>query len=79
MSISRELAEKALGSLALKLITDIYTSEQFSFITDGLAIRALQDIQDVLNQEELTDFVCIEKIVSIFENYGLSCDRHDFG
>ncbi len=79
MAVSEELAAHALGDFALNLVRDIYTSDQFAFITDGLAVRALQEIQDVLDKEELTDFECIDKIVGIFYRYNLNTSRHDFG
>lgn len=79
MAVSEELAANALGELALKFVRDIYTSDRFIYVTDGMAVRALQDIQDILNNENLTDFQCVEEIVLIFEHYNLSTSRHDFG
>lgn len=79
MTVSEELAARALGRLAIKLLNDVYQSDYFSVVTDGLATKALQEIQDILNKENLTDFECIEEIVLIFERYGISTSRHDFG
>ncbi len=79
MSVNKELSAKALGEFALQMITDYFTSDHFVFITDGMAVRALQEIQDAVNEETLTDFECIEEIIAIFDRYGLNNSRHDFG
>ena len=51
-----------------------------SQLVDAKAIQILQEIQDVLAWDDLSDFGAIEKIVCIFENHNLSTGgRHDFG
>ncbi|MBQ6794970.1 MAG: hypothetical protein IJO83_02360 [Clostridia bacterium] len=48
-------------------------------IADSRAIAALKEIQEVIQDEDNTDFDAIEKIVLIFEKYQLSFSpRHDF-
>ena len=42
--------------------------------------RALARIRDILADNALDDFQCVEKIVLVLEELGVDCgDRHDFG
>lgn len=77
--VEKELAARELGQLALGILEGIYGSDFLDPITESNAVHILQDIQDVLNNGTLTDFQCVEEIVSIFERSGLSTSRHDFG
>ncbi len=48
-------------------------------IADSTAIKALREIQQILKDNE-DDFMIVEKIVLVFEKYGLdSVPCHDFG
>ena len=48
-------------------------------IADSTAIKALSEIQNVIQNDEISDFDAIEKIVKIFERYNISAGlRHDF-
>ena len=50
-----------------------------SEIADTTAIRALEEIQAVIQNEKYSDFEAIEEIVCIFEKYNIdSGSRHDF-
>ena len=43
-------------------------------------MRALERIREILADNALTDFECVEKIVIVMESLGLDGgDRHDFG
>ncbi len=49
-------------------------------IVDTKATQILQEIQNVLANEDLSDFDAIEEIVCVFEKHKLSSGgRHDFG
>ena len=48
-------------------------------IADSTAIKALSEIQNVIQNDKISDFDVIEKIVKIFEKYDISAlSRHDF-
>ena len=48
-------------------------------IADSTAIKALLEIQNVIQNDEISDFDVIEEIVHIFEKYDISAgSRHDF-
>ena len=49
-------------------------------IADSTAIKALSEIQNVIQNDEISDFDAIEEIVNIFEKYNINAgSRHDFG
>lgn len=43
------------------------------------AVQCLLDISNILGREELSDFECVEEIVTRMERAGLPTSRHDFG
>jgi len=48
-------------------------------IADSIAIRILAEIQRVVKDEKYSDFEVVERIVCLFEQYGISAgERHDF-
>ena len=48
-------------------------------IADSTAIEVLAKIQEIIQDDELSDFDAIEEIVQVFEEYKLSSGgRHDF-
>jgi len=43
------------------------------------SFKTLQKVKAVIENDSLSDFECVEKIVHIFENIGSNCgNRHDF-
>ena len=73
---------------------DLFTDSLADFIKEELtfkkfnakkavntkAVRILQEIQDVLANDSMSDFDVVEEIVCIFEKYHISAEgRHDFG
>ena len=49
-------------------------------IADTTAIKALSEIQQILSDEEKSDFEIVDKIVDVFEKYNLDFGGcHDFG
>lgn len=79
MSVDRELWEKELGRIALAALEGIYGISAFDPIVENRAIALLQSIQNILNNEDLNDFNCVEEIVSLLGRSGISTTRHDFG
>lgn len=77
--VERELVEKEIGRTMLALFEGLHGQEFFSPIVENEAVCALQAIRDVLNREEKSDFECVEEIVNILWEAGISTSRHDFG
>ncbi len=79
MSVSQELVEQELGRMLVKLLDkpEIFTTIQSA--AEHKAVQTLQRIQDILNDSTLNDFWCVEEIVTVMEDYGLTSQRHDFG
>lgn len=46
---------------------------------DGHLLQTLEAIQAALDDEALTDFYCLDRIVEIMNGAGLTTSRHDFG
>ena len=48
-------------------------------IANTVAIQALSEIQEIIQNEEYSDFDAVEKIVCVFEKYNISAGGcHDF-
>ncbi len=48
-------------------------------IADTVAISMLSEIQEIIKNEEYTDFDAVEEIVCVFEKYNVDFgSRHDF-
>lgn len=48
-------------------------------VADTTAISALREIQEILQDDSLSDFYAIDEIVKVFEKYHLDFGvRHDF-
>ena len=43
------------------------------------SFKALYKIKSAIENDSLTDFECMEEIVSVFEELGSASIRHDFG
>ena len=49
-------------------------------IVEATATKALTEIQEIISDDRLDDFLVVEKIIQVFEKYKLDCGgRHDFG
>lgn len=79
MSVSQELVEQALGRMMVKLLDRPEIFATIRSTAEHKAVQALQRIQDILNNSDLSDFRCVEEIVSAMEGFGLTSQRHDFG
>lgn len=79
MSVSQELVARELGRMMVKLLDRPEIFATVRSAADHTAVQALQRIQDILNNADLSDFQCVEEIVSAMEDFGLTSQRHDFG
>lgn len=80
-SIFEELYAKAIGTQALKYLLKKGVLKMLGQETESAALRALSEIQTILNDDALDDPSCfrgIDAVVNAFHAQGLSTTRHDF-
>ena len=79
-AISEELYAKVMGQEILKFV-QACDQHALARQVDSEAIRVLQKIRELLNDETLDDPNCfyrIDAIVQTFWNAGITVERHDF-
>lgn len=77
MNIKVELLKRHITDFIKFRIEDFEIDASLS--ADTTAIQILSEIQEVIKNEEYSDFEAIEEIVCIFEKYQIDCGvRHDF-
>lgn len=77
----KPMYERAIGAAVLEYMRN-YEPERLLLELNSEAIKILQDIQAILDDETLDDPECfhkIEAIVSAFYAHGVDTFRHDFG
>lgn len=77
-SVSEELLAQAIGRETLQYAK----REDLMDGVEGEAVKLLEEIRAVLNDESLDDPECfqkIEAIVAAFHRHGVSTWRHDYG
>lgn len=79
MDISREALESALGGIALRAIEEQKNQDLALELAKEKAIQTLQKIQDILEDQDLSDEECVEEIVVVFHDAGFTTFRHDYG
>lgn len=78
MNIKLELISKTVSELIAQQLN--FLDVDIDKIANTTAILALSEIQEVIKNEDISDFDAIEQIVCIFEKYKISAGtRHDFG
>ena len=77
MNIKLELLRKHISDFVKHQIEDFEIDA--SEIADTTAIQILSEIQNVIREENYSDFEVVEEIVCIFEKYNIDAGyRHDF-
>ena len=77
MNIKMELFKSGIANFIVNNLDDFEIDE--SEITNTVAINMLGEIQNVIKNEDFSDFEAIEEIVYIFEKYNIDFGfRHDF-
>lgn len=79
IGVGRDLVERELGRTALTMLESLYGKNCVIPAVESEAIRLLEAIRSVLDNENLSDFDCIEEIVKILQRDGVLTNRHDFG
>lgn len=80
-SIQDELYARAIGWKVLDYLRREHPGEAAQEV-EGDALRILEKIQTILNDDTLDDPDCFERIELIVKTFyanGLSTDRHDWG
>jgi len=78
MDICREILHAELG----KIICENLKTEEINYaeIVNLKAVVMIQKIKNIIDDDSLSDFDCVEKIVRVFEESGSGAvSRHDFG
>ena len=77
MNIKLELIKEQLCETVTKNLGDLEIDADK--IADTTAISALSEIQRIFSDQNTSDFDAVERIISVFEKYGLDYgSRHDF-
>ena len=80
-SIQEELVVQAIGEEALGHLKQIWTLEWLAQAVEGQALKVLEDIRRVLNDENSDNPECfrrVQAIVNTLEANGIYTSRHDF-
>ena len=78
MNIKLELLKCFVSDIIMQRLEDFEINADE--IADTTAINALAEIQNVIQNENISDFDAVEQIVCIFEKYKIDAGiRHDFG
>lgn len=80
-SAQDELTIYSIGSLVLSHIKEDGVLKEILSAAESNAMRALNEIQDALDDDTLDDPECfkrIEAILTVLENHGITSLRHDW-
>ncbi len=76
-----ELAAEAIGLEVMRYLKQEETVKRIAAETESRALRALEGIRRILNDDALEDPECFQRMESILtalEEAGISTTRHDF-
>lgn len=77
MNIKIQLLKKHIADFIDNNLDDFEIDA--SKIADTVAINMLSEIQNIIKNENYSDFDAIEEIVCVFEKHKIDCSpRHDF-
>lgn len=78
MDLIQDLLCREIGKYVLSSVPNMEVN-----LSDTLsrnAVKTLQEIKTVLENDSLDDFMCVDEIVRIMESIGIRVEsRHDFG
>ncbi len=78
INIKVELLKRHISDMIINNITEFEIDE--NKIADTVAIKMLSEIQEIIQNDSYSDFDMVEKIVCVFERYGIDAGGcHDFG
>jgi len=80
LTIQEEFAAQAIGAEALKYLKQVWTPDALALRAEDQALKALEEIRRVLDDEALEDPECfrrIQAILSVLEKNDIYTTRHD--
>lgn len=81
LSLQEELAARAIGTEAVKYLCQEETLQKITAEVNSQALRTLEKIREILNDDSLSDPECfhrIEAVVNALESSGIDTTRHDW-
>lgn len=81
LTAQEELAAEAIGLEVMRYLKREETVKRIVAEADSKAMRALEGIRRILNDDSLEDPECFQRIESILtalEDYGVFTNRHDW-
>ena len=80
MKLFKDILAQVLSKQELQITINDWNMQELLQTLNFTMLGALEQILLSLQDDELSDFECIEEIVEIFEDLGSDCgNRHDFG
>lgn len=80
MKLFKDILAQVLSKQDLQITINDWNMQELLQTLNFTMLGALEQILLSLQDDELSDFECIEEIVEIFEDLGSDCgNRHDFG
>lgn len=80
MKLFKDILAQVLSKQDLQITINDWNMQELIQTLNFTMLGALEQILRSLQDDELSDFECIEEIVEIFEDLGSDCgNRHDFG
>jgi len=80
MDLYKDILIKALSKHGTRVTFENLATESPNGIVEQTCYATLQQIREILNDNQLDDFECIERIADLFEDIGSNGGtRHDFG
>ena len=75
----KDILIDVLSQTEVKITFENLASNDPNVIVESTCFEALQRIRGILDNDELQDFECIDRIVTILEEIGTNAgSRHDF-
>ena len=81
LTVQEELAAQAIGQEAMRYLKQEETVRRIAAETESKAMRALEGIRRIMNDDALDDPECFQRIASILtalEESGIFTTRHDW-
>lgn len=79
MNFIEEAIGYALEDRRLAVRLSARERDQLAALVNRRALQALKQIQAAVEDGGLSDFACMEEIITVLEAYGMRISRHDFG
>ena len=74
-----DLVNDMIDNELINIMPEILKMIDFAKIIDLKSLYALEKIKAVIENDSLSDFECVERIINIFEELGSNGgNRHDF-